>query len=374
MKLVAEAGVGTIAAGVAKADADAIVIGGHDGGTGASPLGSIKNAGTPWELGLAEAQQVLARNGLRGRVRLQVEGGLKTGRDVVIAALLGADEFGFGTAALVAAGCVMARQCHLNTCPAGIATQRDDLRAALHAARPEDVVRFFTGGGRGGARDPGPAGLPPPAGRRRPRRAACARATRSGGAKARVARPGRTAVRRRRRGEARALARTRPPGGSGRTSTTACCARCAPGGGSRAGSRSRCAIDNADRARRRADRGRARAPLRAAVRCAPGTLRLRFRGSRGPELRRLLRRRHAARPRGRGQRLRRQGHVGRRDRGAAAAPPGRASAVDRRQHAPLRRDRGRGCSWPAAWASASRSATAAPWRWSRAPATTPAST
>jgi glutamate synthase (ferredoxin) len=142
VKLVAEAGVGTIAAGVAKAHADAIVVAGHDGGTGASPWSSIKNAGTPWELGLAEAQQVLVRQGLRERVRLQVEGGLKTGRDVVMAALLGADEYGFGSAVLVAAGCVMARQCHLNTCPAGIATQREDLRRKFRGT-PEDVVHFF---------------------------------------------------------------------------------------------------------------------------------------------------------------------------------------------------------------------------------------
>ena len=143
VKLVSEAGIGTVAAGVAKAHADAIVIGGYDGGTGASPLGSIKNTGTPWELGLAEAQQVLVRGGLRGRVRLQVEGGLKTGRDVVLAALLGADEFGFGSTALVAAGCLMARQCHLNTCPSGIATQREDLRRRF-TGTPEQVVRFFT--------------------------------------------------------------------------------------------------------------------------------------------------------------------------------------------------------------------------------------
>jgi len=142
VKLVAQAGVGTVAAGVAKAHADAIVIDGHDGGTGASPLGSIKNAGTPWELGLADVQRALVRGGLRGRVRLQVEGGLKTGRDVVIAALLGADEFGFGTAALVAAGCRMARQCHLNTCPVGIATQREDLRQRFEGT-PEQVVAFF---------------------------------------------------------------------------------------------------------------------------------------------------------------------------------------------------------------------------------------
>ena len=142
VKLVAEAGVGTIAAGVAKAHADAIVVAGHDGGTGASPWSSIKNAGTPWELGLAEAQQVLVRQGLRERVRLQVEGGLKTGRDVIMAALLGADEYGFGSAVLVAAGCVMARQCHLNTCPAGIATQREDLRRKFQGT-PGDVVHFF---------------------------------------------------------------------------------------------------------------------------------------------------------------------------------------------------------------------------------------
>ena len=143
VKLVSSAGIGTIAVGVAKAHADAIEISGHDGGTGASPLGSIKNAGTPWEIGLAEAQQALMLAGLRGRVRLQVNGGLKTGRDVVMAAILGGEEFGFGTAALVAAGCVMARQCHLNTCPVGIATQREDLRAKFRGT-PDDVVRFFT--------------------------------------------------------------------------------------------------------------------------------------------------------------------------------------------------------------------------------------
>jgi glutamate synthase domain-containing protein 2/glutamate synthase domain-containing protein 1/glutamate synthase domain-containing protein 3 len=143
VKLVSSSGIGTIAVGVAKAHADAIQISGHDGGTGASPRGSIKNAGTPWELGLSEAHQALVRGGLRGRVRLQVDGGLKTGRDVVLAALLGAEEFGFGTATLVAAGCVMARQCHLNTCPAGIATQREELRKKF-TGTPDEVVRFFT--------------------------------------------------------------------------------------------------------------------------------------------------------------------------------------------------------------------------------------
>jgi len=142
VKLVSGCGVGTIAAGVAKAYADYIVIAGHSGGTGASPLSSIKYAGNPWELGLAEAQQVLIHNGLRGRVRLRTDGGLRTARDIVIAALLGADEFAFGTAVLVALGCDMARQCHLNTCPTGIATQRPELRAKFRG-KPEHVVRLF---------------------------------------------------------------------------------------------------------------------------------------------------------------------------------------------------------------------------------------
>ncbi|MGO9516349.1 MAG: glutamate synthase large subunit [Candidatus Korobacteraceae bacterium] len=142
VKLVSQLGVGTVAAGVAKAYADYIHIAGHSGGTGASPLSSIKYAGSPWELGLAEAQQVLRHNGLRGRVRLRVDGGFGNARDVLIAALLGADEFSFGTAVLVAIGCDMARQCHLNTCPTGIATQRPDLRARFRG-KPENVVRFF---------------------------------------------------------------------------------------------------------------------------------------------------------------------------------------------------------------------------------------
>jgi glutamate synthase (ferredoxin) len=142
VKLVSGCGVGTIAAGVAKAYADYIVIAGHSGGTGASPLSSIKYAGNPWELGLSEAQQVLIHNGLRGRVRLRTDGGLRTARDIVIAALLGADEFAFGTAVLVALGCDMARQCHLNTCPTGIATQRPELRAKFRG-KPEHVVRLF---------------------------------------------------------------------------------------------------------------------------------------------------------------------------------------------------------------------------------------
>ena len=142
VKLVAESGIGTIAAGVAKARADLITISGDSGGTGASPLSSIKRAGIPWELGLAETQQTLVLNGLRGRVRLQTDGQLKTGRDVIIAALLGADEYGFATAPLVVAGCVMMRKCHLNTCPVGIATQDPELRAKF-TGRPEHLVNYF---------------------------------------------------------------------------------------------------------------------------------------------------------------------------------------------------------------------------------------
>ena len=142
VKLVSEAGVGTIAAGVAKAHADVILIAGHDGGTGASPLSSIQHAGTPWEIGLAETQQILVKNGLRDRVVVQADGQLKTGRDVAFAALLGAEEFGFATAPLVATGCIMMRKCHLNTCPVGIATQDPVLRARFKGA-PEHVVNYF---------------------------------------------------------------------------------------------------------------------------------------------------------------------------------------------------------------------------------------
>ncbi len=144
VKLVSGAGVGTIAAGVAKAYADVILISGHEGGTGASPIASIKNAGSAWEIGLAEAHQVLMMNDLRGRVTLRTDGGMKTGRDIVIAALLGAEEFNFGTAALIAAGCAMFRVCHLNTCPVGVATQREDLRAKFRG-KPENVIQFFNG-------------------------------------------------------------------------------------------------------------------------------------------------------------------------------------------------------------------------------------
>ncbi|MGH6820865.1 MAG: glutamate synthase-related protein, partial [Methylocella sp.] len=142
VKLVSEVGVGTVAAGVSKGRADHVTISGFEGGTGASPLTSIKHAGTPWEIGLAETHQTLALNRLRSRIAVQVDGGLRTGRDVVIGALLGADEFGFSTAPLIAAGCIMMRKCHLNTCPVGIASQDPVLRKRF-TGQPEHVINFF---------------------------------------------------------------------------------------------------------------------------------------------------------------------------------------------------------------------------------------
>jgi len=143
VKLVAEVGVGTVAAGVAKGNADEVLISGHDGGTGASPLSSIKHAGIPWEIGLAETQQTLVLNGLRDRILVQVDGQMKTGRDVVIGALLGAERFGFGTSALVSLGCILMRKCHQGTCPVGIATQRKELRERF-GGKPEHVIRFLS--------------------------------------------------------------------------------------------------------------------------------------------------------------------------------------------------------------------------------------
>jgi glutamate synthase domain-containing protein 2/glutamate synthase domain-containing protein 1/glutamate synthase domain-containing protein 3 len=142
VKLVAEAGVGIVAAGVSKAHADVVLISGHDGGTGASPLSSIKHAGIPWEIGLAETQQVLVKNDLRGRIVVETDGQMKTGRDVAVACLLGAEEFGFATAPLVTMGCIMMRKCHLNTCPVGVATQDPKLRARFQG-QPEHVINFF---------------------------------------------------------------------------------------------------------------------------------------------------------------------------------------------------------------------------------------
>src|SRR5205823_10972016 len=142
VKLVSEVGVGTVAAGVAKANADHVTIAGHDGGTGASPQSSVQSAGVPWEIGLAETQQTLLLNDLRSRITVEVDGGMRTGRDVVVSALLGADEFGFSTAPLIAMGCIMMRVCHLNTCPVGIATQDPELRRRFRGT-PEQVVNYL---------------------------------------------------------------------------------------------------------------------------------------------------------------------------------------------------------------------------------------
>src|SRR5213075_742919 len=142
VKLVSEVGVGTVAAGVSKARADHVTISGFEGGTGASPLTSLKHAGSPWEIGLAETHQTLVANRLRSRIAVQVDGGIRTGRDVVIGALLGADEFGFSTAPLIAAGCIMMRKCHLNTCPVGVATQDPVLRKRFRGT-PEHVINYF---------------------------------------------------------------------------------------------------------------------------------------------------------------------------------------------------------------------------------------
>src|SRR5205807_7387586 len=142
VKLVSEVGVGTVAAGVAKANADHVTIAGHDGGTGASPQSSVQGAGVPWEIGLAETQQTLLLNDLRSRITVEVDGGMRTGRDVVVGALLGADEFGFSTAPLIAMGCIMMRVCHLNTCPVGIATQDPELRERFRGT-PEQVINYM---------------------------------------------------------------------------------------------------------------------------------------------------------------------------------------------------------------------------------------
>ena len=142
VKLASEIGVGTVAAGVAKGKADHVTIAGYEGGTGASAITSIRNAGLPWEIGLAETHQTLVLNGLRGRIAVQVDGGFRTGRDVVIGAILGADEFGFSTAPLISSGCIMMRKCHLNTCPVGVATQDPILRKKF-SGKPEHVINYF---------------------------------------------------------------------------------------------------------------------------------------------------------------------------------------------------------------------------------------
>jgi hypothetical protein len=372
VKLVAEAGVGTVAAGVSKAHADVVLISGHDGGTGASPLTSIKHGGVPWELGLAETQQVLRLNGLRDRIVVQVDGQMKTGRDVVIAALLGAEEFGFATAPLVVSGCVMMRVCHLNTCPVGIATQDPELRKKF-TGKPEFVENFFKFIaqevrelmselgfrtmdemiGQVDRLDVKPAlehwkahGLDlsailydPPGGRSSaaPHDGAGPRPGAGAGSEADRALQGRAGGPRRRRGQP-ADPQREPHG-------------------------------------RHAARLRGHLALRrrgAARRDDPPEVR----GLRGPELRRLRAARHHDDARGRRQRLRRQGPLGRTADHLPAAPvdvPGRGEH-HHRQRGALRSDQRRSLRARRRGRALSRCATAAPRLSSRAWATTAAST
>ena len=376
VKLAAEAGVGTVAAGVAKAGADHVVIAGHDGGTGASPLSSIQQAGVPWEIGLAETQQTLLRNDLRSRIIVQVDGGMRTGRDVLVGAMLGADEFGFSTAPLIATGCIMMRVCHLNTCPVGVATQDPELRARF-AGRPEHVVNYLylvaedvrrhlaeLGDRRGSrtrsagsscsaqaarARGPqAPADRPLRPARlprdRRPPRPAPPHprpgAARPALRRPRAARRGRRRDRRRRAGAARAPGDQRRP------------------------RRRRAALA---RARRRATgpagspttRSRSRSSARPGRASAPGSRR----GSRSSSRARPTTTSARASPAGCSRSTRPAGSTvrGRRER-------------DHRQRRPLRRDQRPRLLLAGSPASGSRSATPARCAWSRASATTAAST
>ncbi len=373
VKLVSEVGVGTVAAGVSKAKSDHVTISGHDGGTGASPLSSIKHAGTPWELGLSETQQTLVLNRLRGRIVVQVDGQMKTGRDVVIGAMLGADEFGFATAPLVVEGCIMMRKCHLNTCPVGVATQDPVLRRRF-SGKPEYVVNYFF---------------------------YVAEEVRELMAQLGVRRfddlIGAAHLLDTRRGiehwKSRGLDFSRvfaTPGGAGR--------RAAPprlGAGPRAGQG---AGQQADRARAPGDRaqgegllhpadpqrqshrghdvlGRDRAHLRPRGPARGHDARA-VQRHRRPELRRVPGARGDARPRRRGQRLRRQGPVGRAHHRAAdqRLPRPRRREHHRRQHRAVRRDRRRGVHLRRGRRALLRAQFRRHRRWSRARATTAAST
>ena len=308
VKLVAESGVGLVAAGVVKALADVVHIAGSDGGTGASPLSSIKNAGLPWELGLAETQTSLVENGLRGRVRLRADGGVKTGRDVVLAALLGADEVSFGTALLLAEGCLMVRSCHLDTCPVGIATQRPELRAKF-AATPEQVETYLLYVAEARARAARSARSALLRGGRRPHRPAaapgdrrCAGRCARPGAAARLAGRPRTRASRCRLPAAASSASGLPPTPSPRST------------GPRSWSPSTRSRPGTARSAR-ASAGRS-AALRRRVASRPHPRPIHGLGR--PELRRVPLCGRRARPRRRGERLRRQGNGRRPDRDPAA--------------------------------------------------------
>ncbi len=339
VKLVSQSGIGAVAAGVTKAKADVVLVSGHDGGTGASPLNSLKHAGTPWELGLAETQQTLMLNGMRDRVVVQVDGQMKTGRDVIIAALLGAEEYGFATAPLVVSGCILMRVCHLDTCPVGVATQNPELRARF-TGKPEFVVNFFEFLAQEvreqlaelGFRSLEEADRAPRAARCRPRRRALE------GRRARpVAHPRRPGVRRR-----RAAHQPHEPGPRARQALRPRAhppvRRCARARHPRAHR----AADPQHRASRRHD-ARPRGH-QAARRERPADRHHRGRAHRHRRtvVRRVHARGHHAAPRGRQQRLRRQGPVRRPDRDPAEPRervPGRAQR-DRGQRDRLRRDAG----------------------------------
>jgi hypothetical protein len=336
VKLVSCNGVGTVAAGVVKGLADAVQISGADGGTGASPLSSIKHAGLPWELGLAETQQTLVANGLRSRVRLQVDGGFKTGRDVLVAALLGADEYGFGTAALLAEGCIMARACHRDTCPVGIATQRRTC-ATSTPARPRwsRLPAVRRRGGPPGLAALGAAELDEAIGRvdlLRPRDI--------------EGHPGPRTL-----DVARCWA---DPGPTGRPRATSSPCRSRPRAArSATGLRRRLRVavgrhgappqvrhpqlrPHGRRAARRRHRPRVR---RLDGRPPEGSVSVRFTRRGRAELRRVPVRRRGVRAHRRGQRLRRQGHGWRADRHPPAGRRRRRRPRARRQHGAVRRDR-----------------------------------
>ena len=328
VKLAAEAGVGTVAAGVAKAGADHVVIAGHDGGTGASPLSSIQQAGVPWEIGLAETQQTLLRNDLRSRIVVQVDGGMRTGRDVLIGAMLGADEFGFSTAPLIATGCIMMRVCHLNTCPVGVATQDPELRARF-AGRPEHVVNYLFLVAEDVREHLARLGIPRLEDAIGRVELLAPGALRARGAQAPPARPLRPARR-----PARSVDRERPAPPHPRPRAARPALRRPRAARRRAGARSRPAepvrierrITNVDRDRRRPALARARRPPRPG-RASPTTRStIELTGSAGQSFGAWLRARDHDRARGRGQRLRRQGPL----RRGARDPPARRLELRRR--------------------------------------------
>ena len=376
VKLVSEVGVGTVAAGVSKAHADVVLISGHDGGTGAAPLTSLKHAGGPWELGLAETQQTLLLNGLRDRIVVQTDGQLKTGRDVVIAALLGAEEYGFASAPLVVSGCIMMRVCHLDTCPVGVATQNPVLRERFSgkAGVRRELLRVHR---RGGARDPGRAGLPQP--RRGDRPGRRARRPHGGrpleGVRARpdagaapagplgVPRPGPHRTKKQDHGLEKSL------------DVTELVPLAQPAIESGEPVRAQVAIRNVNRTVGTI-LGHEVTKKYGGEGLPDGTIDLTFTGSAGQSFGAFVPRGHHPAARGRRQRLRRQGPVRRPDR-RTPGPGGdvqQQRADHRRQHDRVRRDRRARSSCAAGSASGSASATPACGRSPRAWATTAAST